>query len=551
MEYSDCPELLLVDADDHSPALGRGAPIAAPEATSQDLPPYLWSLSASANDLAAQRWAVIAPEGPEGDALIAAVHRLIAARGQQQDAPVREYRTPPRMRAEEAARWRKQVFQASERDPADLPRYQLILGDLHQVSAELQAMQATDGFVGRLAFDRREHYEAYVDKLLASERGPSEPAPRAIFHTVHDGTAATRIGHRALVEPALELVNEMQARRRLGFPAVASLSGDPDDPSRDDLLRDAAAAGSVLFSVSHGEGAPRRGWRSPAEQRARQGAMSFGANGQLTGDDLTNAAFLPGGLWFMLACFGAGTPSASKYRRWLDALLAHGQFQGRPEVVLGSLPRAGEAPFIAALPKAALASPRGPLGFIGHVDLAWTYAFRELDTGKATNRPQRFVQTLASALRGDRLGVAFHELYRFLAQTNTELTTLDEDEVADPIRRAHLWMLRSDLAGYVLLGDPAARLPVSGAATASAPVPEAPRNLDDEAAALFGFGVQRSAPAAPREPALATIEAAIGDLLAGTASVDAVARRHGLDARMLTGLFERYRQGGRAAIGRG
>ena len=307
----------------------------------------------------------------------------------------------------------------------------------------------------------------------------------------------------------------------------------------------------MLFSVSHGEGAPRRGWRSPAEQRARQGAMSFGANGQLTGDDLTNAAFLPGGLWFMLACFGAGTPSASKYRRWLDALLAHGQFQGRPEVVLGSLPRAGEAPFIAALPKAALASPRGPLGFIGHVDLAWTYAFRELDTGKATNRPQRFVQTLASALRGDRLGVAFHELYRFLAQTNTELTTLDEDEVADPIRRAHLWMLRSDLAGYVLLGDPAARLPVSGAATASAPVPEAPRNLDDEAAALFGFGVQRSAPAAPREPALATIEAAIGDLLAGTASVDAVARRHGLDARMLTGLFERYRQGGRAAIGRG
>ena len=547
MRATELPELLLVDADDHAPALGRGAPlVAADERAARALPDYLWDENAAAGDLAEQRWAVIAPEGPEGDALLAAVDALIAARAEQQGAPVRIYRVPPRMRAEEAARWRKGVFQTSERDPRDLARYQLVLGDLDGVSAELQALQATDGFVGRLAFDRRADYVAYVDKLMSYETGLKRHAQKAIFHTVHDGTGATTVGHRALVEPAIELARALQERRRRAFPAELCVSGDPVDPSRDDLLRDAAAAGSVLFSVSHGEGAPRRGWPSAAEQRARQGAMSFGADGRLAAEDLAGADFLPGGLWFMLACFGAGTPDTSKYRRWLDLLLAQGQFHGRPEVVLGSLPRPGEPPFVAALPKAALASPRGPLGFIGHVDLAWTYAFRELDTGKATNRPQRFVHALASALRGDRLGVAFHALFRFLAQTNTELTALDEDEVADPTRRAHLWMLRNDLAGYVLLGDPAARLPVTEAApTAEAP----PRALAEQAADVLGFRVLQAD--APAEPPLATIEAAIGHLLAGTGTIDDVARRHGLDARGLADLLARYRAGGRAAIGRG
>ncbi len=549
MPAAELPELLLVDADDHAPALsGAATPDArAMGATSQVLPDHLWSESGLSNDLVAQRWAVIAPEGPEGDALIAAIRPLIEARREQQGAPVREYRVPPRMRAAEATRWRKQVFQTSERDQEDLPRYQLILGDLHQVSAELQMIQATDGFVGRLAFDHPGDYGAYVDKILAAERGQAHRAPRAVFHTVHDGTAATTIGHSALIEPGVALARELRALRRTSFPGEVCVSGDLDDPSCDELLRDAAAPASVLFSLSHGEGAPRRGWRSAVEQRARQGAMSFGRNGQLAGADLVGAEFLPGGLWFMLACFGAGTPDTSTYKRWLDALLAEGQFKGRPEVVLGSLPRAGEAPFIAALPKAALASPRGPLGFIGHVDLAWTYAFRELDSGRATNRPQRFVQTLASALRGDRLGVVFRELFRFFEQTNTELTTLDQDEVADPVRRAHLWMLRNDLAGYILLGDPAARLRVADAD--ASPVREAPRVPHRDMLDIFGFGVMPAQ--VPAEPDLATLEAAIGHLLAGTGSLESVARRHGLDVGMLGEQLARYRRGGRGAIGRG
>jgi len=555
MHNDDDPQLLLVDADTHNPTFTGGVPIGT--ARGQVVPKqaetagFLWDELDSPNDLARQRWAVIAPEGEEGDALLGRIQPLITARHQQQDSEVKIYRVPARMSPDEAARWKKQVFETSEKHRDDLSRYQLILGDLHQVPAELQVIQATDAFVGRLAFDRGEDYEAYVDKLLAAERAPNPATLRAVFHTVHDGTGATTIGHRALVEPSLELARALQTRGPAGFPAEV-VEGANESPSPDeflDLARNPAT--TAMFSVSHGAGAPRRGWSTLAEQRARQGAMSFGDAGELAGADLATTSFLPGGVWFMLACFGAGTPTTSKYHRWLTALAAQGQFQGQPEAVLRSLPGAAERPFIAALPKAVLANPRGPLAFVGHLDLAWTYSFRELDSGKGQNRPSRFVQTITSLVRGNRVGAAFRELFRYFEQTNTELSTLDEGEVAAPLRRAHLWMLRQDLAGYVVLGDPAARLP------APQPRPRAQQIAAPGSLDIGGFlGVNllppretaAPAPIASPTPSLATLEEAIGHMLVGDLPAKVIAERHGIDRLTLEDLTVRYREAGRAAI---
>lgn len=73
-------------------------------------------------------------------------------------------------------------------------------------------------------------------------------------------------------------------------------------------------------------------------------------------------------------------------------------------------------------------------------------------------------------IRGSRAGVALEALVRFYRETNDALTSIYELEAdarangrpdpTDPAERAHLWMLRNDLRGYVLLGDPAARLPL-------------------------------------------------------------------------------------------
>ena len=548
MPGTDDPQLLLVDADTHAPTLPRGAPIASAQGqivTRSEAPGFLWDELDAPNDLVRQRWAVIAPEGPEGDALIDHVRPLIDLRQSQQRSPVKIYRVPAGQSAEAATRWKKQVYHASEKHRDDLARYQLILGDLHQVSPELQVIQGTDGFVGRLAFDRDADYGAYVDKLIAAERA-SAAGLRAVFHTVQDGTSATSIGQHSLVEPALQLARDLRSRGPASFPAEV-VEGPPGPPAPDSLLALArAAAPTAMFTVSHGAGAPRGGWGSVAEQHARQGAMSFGEAGELTGADLANQPFLPGGVWFMLACFGAGTPATSKYQRWLVSLAAQMQFHGQPEAVLRSLPGAGERPFIAALPKALLANPRGPLAFVGHLDLAWTYSFRELDGGRGQNRPDRFVQTLTSLVRGTRVGAAFRELFRYFEQTNTELTTLDEAEQAAPLRRAHLWMLRQDLAGYVVLGDPAAHLPAP-----PRPRPRVSPTASLDVGAFLGVSVVPGEPAAAALPLpIAQLEEAIGHLLAGELSAKVIAQRYGLDRHTLEDLARRYAAAGRAAIER-
>jgi len=478
--------LLLAYADEHSPVLDSGLPHDSAgdegDADEGEVSGGLsfYDLGAAGNDVAAQGWSVIAPEGKHGDGLIARIQPLIDARADL-GGPLRIYRVPPRMTLQEAQRWRQDVY--NNDDPDLIPRYQLFLGDLHEVPLELQHVQAPEGFVGRLAFADPEGYEAYVDKVLRWERSraAARREPDALFYSVHDGTAATRIGHRGLIEPVVEMAEGMRAAGRFKAGSIRS-SGDPEDPSPDELMREAAGLDAgVLFTMSHGAGAPRRGWTSPQAQLDGQGAMSFGREGALSGADIRGKAFARGGVWFMFACFGAGTPTRSKFHHWLARLAKHRQFRGRPESVLKSLPTGEQRPFIGALPQAALASADGPLAFIGHLDLAWTYSFSEIDSGRQKGRPGKYYNVLKSLCRGDRVGVALQELERFHNDKNQELTDLYDlaeearangrPDVIDRARIGHLWMVRQDLSGYILLGDPAVQLPLDREDPGGSPVP--------------------------------------------------------------------------------
>lgn len=554
-------DLLLVHADELEPVLD--APLASgeaevdPDALGYESPQHLWDESRGANELAAQGWGVVAPEGPAGDELLGRISRLIAhRRAQQDDREVKVYRVPPRQTAAEATRWRKLVYEDPALRRKDLARYLLILGDLDQVSAELQVILGSESYVGRLAFDQLEDYEAYVDKLLRWESQPASiDQARCVFHTVRDRTPATTVGHRSLMEPGVALARKY--RDEGDFVASALVEVDHGyTPKPAPLIEEAIKSEpGLLFTISHGAGAPRRGWRSAEEQRLMQGGMSFGrSGGLLTGEALAGRPFMPGGIWFMLACFGAGTPATSKYEPWLRNLGSAGHFQGRLDSVSASLPSDGR-PFTASVPKAVLASPEGPLAFIGHVDLAWTYSFRELDGERPVDRPNRFIDVFSGLLRRDRVGVAFRELMRHFGATNTELTSLIESGVDDPERRGHLWMLRNDLAGYVLLGDPAVQLPIEP--------PEIPGSAIHDPFAALGLTPsvsprQRPAPqsqAVAAEPALTvdpeTLERAIGLYLVGELGVRKILAECDLDLgrREFEELVERYVQAGRGALG--
>jgi hypothetical protein len=282
--------------------------------------------------------------------------------------------------------------------------------------------------------------------------------------------------------------------------------------------------------------------------------MSLGGGETLEASALASTPFLPGGLWFFLACFGAGTPTRSAYYPWLSRLREAGEYPDRLDRLLAALPREGERPFVAALPQAVLANPQGPLAVIGHADLAWTYSFQDLGH-MARNRPSRFLGMLRTLVEGRRAGAGLRALLRFFNEANTELTTLyDHEESArlagrdspvDFVERAHLWMLRQDLAGYILLGDPAVRLPLAQAEAAPSLAPQ-------KRPGLAGI------PSVPMEPLLSpgagsllsaeAMAEAVLAMLSGEESERAIALRAGISLAELRRWMKVYTQAGLKAL---
>lgn len=467
--------LLLCDADERKESLrneiARDSLSTQQSADQRAKPEYLKNAGGDKNSLEDQGWAVIIPEGDEGKRLLDLVDPLIQKRKEELGSwgPLRIYEAPAKCSGEEAIAWRKRVFATGQTTDDEIPLYQLILGNLDQVALSIQQVQSSDGYVGRLAFDKEDDYRAYVEKLLRDEDAdPPTQAGRSLFFTVHDGTRATRSGYDSLVTPGMQLAQRKVMERKLPARQLLDL-GDKTIPTRDELLAQVSESDpTVLFTLSHGAGAPGSGWKSAERQRREQGAMSFGSDGLLYGSDIADKTFLPGGVWFMLACYGAGTPDRSAYKHWLEALSQLGQYRDSAATVLKGLVVEGGRPFVAALPQAALSNPNGPLAFVGHVDLAWTYSFREFDAESAVNRPGKFVQLVNYALAGNRCGMMMEPIARAVDATNEELTMLYDGEAQrgsiDPnkqAKRAHRWMLRNDLGAYILLGDPAARLRVA------------------------------------------------------------------------------------------
>jgi hypothetical protein len=471
--------LLLAGADDLQPVLPSGLP----EETAQGAPrperlpgraevPSLEQPDANPNDLPAQRWGVVAPEGEEGEALLRALAPLVEHRERQQGAPVRVYRVPADMDAKQAVAWRRDVHQHEAVPQEERPKYLLLLGDLHGVSMEFQQVMAHGAYVGRLHVGLPSGaadvagYRAYAEKVLASEgRAAPDEAAEVLLYCADDGTRATALGRRLLVEPCAEQV-EMRWKRR--HPALRLRVWGEGRVVREELLHAGGAARSgVMLSVSHGLGKPRQGWDSLEQQRARQGALRLASKELLTAEELRSTPFLPDGMWFCLACFGAATPSRSAFHAWLTKLAREGGQKDLSEKVLESLPKEGERPFLAALPQAALANPRGPLAVIGHSDLAWAYGFTSASV-PSRSRASRIAGALEVLANGSRAGVALDALMRAYREVNDGLMAEFQErqdaqlegrpDPVDPVEHAWRWMERNDLRGYVLLGDPAARL---------------------------------------------------------------------------------------------
>jgi hypothetical protein len=336
---------------------------------------------------------------------------------------------------------------------------------------ELQLVLSHSNYVGRLHVGKAhgepdlEGYAAYAKKLVAhAERTELDEAPEMLLYTAQDGSEPTRMAQTHLVQPCLEEMDRTWKKER---PALGLHLLTQAGANLDPFLRQAGAARSgVMLSAAHGIGRPAEGWASPEDQRALQGSLLLSPNELLTRDLVRETPFLPGGIWLSVACFGAATPRKSVFHPWLSALSQAGLATANPQGALDSLPQPGEQPFVAALPQALLANPRGPLAVISHCDLAWVFSFMDVDS-PTSNRASRILSALEVLTEGSRVGVALDTLLGFYREVNDQLTLDYEASEGGPapsrdqqVRRGYLWMTRNDLRGYMLLGDPAARLAV-------------------------------------------------------------------------------------------
>jgi hypothetical protein len=515
------------------------------------------------NSLRDQGWGVIAPRGDDGDRLLARVRALIDQRAADQDGEVPVYRVPPDMTAAQSVAWIDRQLAGNAMNDA-VPGYLLVLGRPDQISFELQQVLASAYHVGRVGFDAEaggsasEGYEAYVDKLLRTERTPAAMPARAVYFTVRDGTPATELARRLLMHPCIADAEQQRAAGGFATSEIAPI--EEEDPTRAaDRLVAAAAGPGVLFSCSHGAGASRQGWGSSVEQRTLQGALCLGRGRLLEARMLARSPFVPGGVWLMFACFGAGTPAHSAYHPWLARLSQHGEHVDDLSSVLVSLPRAGEPAFVAALPQTALANPDGPLAVIGHLDLAWSYGFHDIDKMSRGERHRRFHELVSQLLRGSRVGLALSgSLARARNQIRTELVIAADAETRGgqmaPERRAqlaHRWMALQDLDGYIALGDPAARMAVYGASA------RAHRGAAADAKSIGPIHVTTRdaiASSATRDPLCTAVidaaaaQAAVHDLIAGSATLAELAGRYGVDPATVAEWRRVYTDAGLRAV---
>ncbi len=336
-------------------------------------------------------------------------------------------------------------------DPDNVPYYLLLIGDPEAIPYRFQYELDVEYAVGRLHFETPEEHNAYARSVVAAEKGPTVPTPRAAFFGVRNpGDLTTEQSADFLVEPLAEAM----ARSHPDWQ-VDRVLGEGATKARLARLLDSDAPPAFLFSASHGLCFPNGHRRQLPHQGAVlcqdwPGPQAWRQKGipedhYFAGDDLSSSARLRGLIAFHFGCYGAGTTRLQAYAH------RHG---GEPEPI-------APQSFLARLPQRLLSG--GALAVVAHVEQCWGYSYLGMEGGE---RLQTFESTLERLLAGYPVGSAMEYFNHRYAEISTalagELKRLKYGKKPDERKLSRLWTAETDARSYVVLGDPAVRLPRPG-----------------------------------------------------------------------------------------
>lgn len=336
-------------------------------------------------------------------------------------------------------------------DPDRIPFYLLIVGDPEKIPFEFQAQLDVQHAVGRLHFDTLAEYDSYARTVVAAERGEIRlPRRLGLFGVKNPDDMATNLSADGLIAGLESYVRKSSSRWTVDTRLA-------DRATKADLARVLGGADTpaVLFTASHGVGFPDGDPRQLPHQGAlvcqdwggpRQWPGPIPQDMYFAGDDLGDGARLAGLIAFHFACYGGGTPK-------FDAFFHRSGAAAKPIA-----PRS----FLARLPQRMLGHPRGgALAAVAHVERAWGCSFYSSRVGHQIAVFESFMQRLlvghpiGSALDyfGDRYGELSTELSALLEELHYNNKTVSAADVANA------WTANNDARNYVILGDPAVRVP--------------------------------------------------------------------------------------------
>ncbi|HKP53985.1 MAG TPA: hypothetical protein VJ183_15200 [Chloroflexia bacterium] len=426
-------------------------------------------------DLAQAGWGVIFPAAmPEVDlaALRSALKPLLDRRKAQasKEDPVRykEYSgADGYVQDDTGFTWlpRHGRSPGSAADPDIIPYYLLIIGSPEVIPYPFQYQLDVVYATGRLYFEsypgeseeqRLDKYARYAQSVVeaeeATERGEGfRPRQATFFGVANPDDKATQLSAHNLVAP---LHTDLMKRRK-----DWTMSLVPPEKATKETLTDLLGSEntpSLLFTASHGMSfklddsrlEPHHGallcgdWPGPDEWFGRRIPEEhyFSAN------DVDDDARLHGMIAFHFACFSGGIPKFDDF----------GHRVGKTAQIA---PRS----MVAHLPQRLLSHPKGgALAVIAHVERAWSYSFSW--TQEVSSETDTFRDTLLRITRGERIGWAmehFNDRYAALSTSLSDiLGQIKLGRKADDVNLSSIWTANNDARSYVILGDPAARLPL-------------------------------------------------------------------------------------------
>ncbi len=338
-------------------------------------------------------------------------------------------------------------------DPERMPYYLLIVGSPAAIPYEFQYQLDVQFAVGRIYFDKIQDYANYAAGVKAAESGKIRlPREMSFFGVANADDKATNLSSEYLVKPLFERLSKDQPDWRF-----STFLKDQTGKSQMSRLLGGDLTPALLFTASHGMSFPLNDSRQIPHQGALlcqnwPGPLQWKGRGAIpqdfyfAGDDLTREANLLGLIAFCFACYGAGTPLNDEFSKQA--------FKKREAIA--------PYPFLAGLPTKMLSHSKGSaLAVVGHVERAWGYSFAWPGVEPQTTV---FESTLKRLLEGHPVGSAFEffdDRYAELASDlSLELEEIEYGKKPNPYELAGMWTANNDARSYVILGDPAVRLPV-------------------------------------------------------------------------------------------